>query len=359
MKTLEDVIEKYNRYLTIPECVYHQYYEYVIILKKLVDIVTDENREVYDKKYARYTGNKFYVEKIFDVNDLEECLRQSMADGFEYVVGQEFICEKEYFLTIEPAYYRAIYYEIDYNAITDAEYKEWNDDGRLIKDYIYINGKTNGKFYKWHTNGILAEECEYKNNNPYGNWLKWYDNGNKKSDHEYDSIGCIRGTEWHDNKQTSLEFAYERIKGKRCLKKWLEWYKDGTKKSEEYGNGDKKIWFKNGKLQSHRYFDGIPINGLEVFEQWYENGNQKSYFKSDGEFPSNWEDNSGKYIEWFENGNRKLECVTINGGTYDEQYLKWYENGKLAEETLYNNGVRLKSIKWNEDGVIIDIFKVE
>uniref|UniRef100_A0A6C0EC75 Uncharacterized protein n=1 Tax=viral metagenome TaxID=1070528 RepID=A0A6C0EC75_9ZZZZ len=140
--TLEEVKKTYKKYTDDTSYVYKKdEYDYrkIIILKKLPDTITNESRtNIHDKLHAWYCGNKFYVEKIFNMQTLVEYDSisgyydydwQERLPKINYVVGtivttkksaDEYIVNEskwiqsfKYTLTLEQAYYHCCEVDVD------------------------------------------------------------------------------------------------------------------------------------------------------------------------------------------------------------------------------------------------------
>ena len=63
--------------------------------------------------------------------------------------------------------------------------KEYNDDGNLIFEGEYLNGKRNGKGKQYNDDGNLIFEGKYLNGKRNGNVKEYYNNGKLKFEGEY------------------------------------------------------------------------------------------------------------------------------------------------------------------------------
>ncbi len=56
-------------------------------------------------------------------------------------------------------------------------YKEWSENGVLIKHYFWKNGDLNGEYKEWYTNGQLYIHSYFKNGDYNGEYKQWNDKG--------------------------------------------------------------------------------------------------------------------------------------------------------------------------------------
>jgi antitoxin component YwqK of YwqJK toxin-antitoxin module len=173
--------------------VYKSCAEYVVILERLLDTITNENRnnipnEQY-KQFAKYRGNKFLVKDIFHKFDSTKKVLSILSSNFyknqlKYEIGKiiipddfdtdlEKVCSNgiHYFLKLECVFYYSL------EKITNGDYLRWHDNGQLCLKCTYTNGKLNGDYLRWYDNGQLCLKCTYTNGKLNGDYLRWHDNG--------------------------------------------------------------------------------------------------------------------------------------------------------------------------------------
>jgi hypothetical protein len=116
-------------YLINPIYVYKSCAEYVVILERLLDTITNENRNTISneqfKPFAKYRGNKFLVKDIFhkfdSTNKVSSISSSNFEKKLEYKIGKiiipdnfdtnlENICSNgiHYFLKLECAFYYSL-----------------------------------------------------------------------------------------------------------------------------------------------------------------------------------------------------------------------------------------------------------
>ena len=144
------------------------------------------------------------------------------------------------------------------------------DNGQILSEEHYQDGKIDGKWTFWYENGqkkleanfkpyeALAEDCRAERSSPYifpardskdGKWTEWYENGQKKLEQNY-KCGRVIGkwTTWDENGQKTFEGNYKDggIPGIRFAireGKWTLWDENGQLMEENYyKNGELKDW---------------------------------------------------------------------------------------------------------------------
>lgn len=153
--------------------------DYIIILQKLDDTITNEDRKkIIDKNYAKFRCNKLKVisiehkitnEKINEIENMAYDLNKlkykvgtiinipsfsSRKNGYIYNNGIY------YYLSKEPSYYWQL---IEYIDKYSGDYKEWHDNGRIKKICSYIDGIISGNYSEWYDNGKLEKFIVYSN----------------------------------------------------------------------------------------------------------------------------------------------------------------------------------------------------
>ena len=162
-----------KEYLNKSEYVYKICSDHIVVMKKLQDTKTNENRNnVADSLYAKFRADKLFVVKILNINNIEsikkivnnnykikiiyKCDEIIIPDKFDENIDEVCSSGIHYFKTIDAAFY----------------YKELP---RLFT----------GKWIYWHENGNKSYECEYIDGKETGKWISWYENKNKSSEGEY------------------------------------------------------------------------------------------------------------------------------------------------------------------------------
>lgn len=225
-----NIVKQYSQFFDGETCVLNNIFvctvsltctNYLIILRKTDSTIIKPNTDVKDKKYARYTGKNFIVEKIFDkfypsstINNIDD-----------YILNKFYDKDVKFYLSIFPPFYFGningyskvwhlngnlccegnflfkrvgkwkTYYEngnkneiVTYNL--DGELNGYgafyHENGKLASYCLYINGKKFGKFKEWHLNSKMKISGEYSHNIKTGLWSYYYSNGFKFEEGKYE-----------------------------------------------------------------------------------------------------------------------------------------------------------------------------
>jgi antitoxin component YwqK of YwqJK toxin-antitoxin module len=207
-------------YLINPIYVYKSCADCVVILERLPDTVTNENRNNIKNKecksFAKYRGSKFLVKDIFHKFDSTKKVSSILSSNFEnkleYKIGKiiipddfdrnlEEVCSNgiHYFLKLECAFYYSL------EEITNGEYLEWYENGQQLIKCTYTDGKRNGEYLEWYENGQQLIKCTYTDGKRNGEYLSWYENGQQYKKYTY-TDGKLNGEylswQWHDKWST-------------------------------------------------------------------------------------------------------------------------------------------------------------
>lgn len=84
------------------------------------------------------------------------------------------------------------------------------DNGQIIFQDSYNNGKRHGVWKGWYENGQLEFIGQYKNGLKINEWSYFYPNGQKSRVENYNNMGCLHGlvVSWWDNGQLLGETNY-------------------------------------------------------------------------------------------------------------------------------------------------------
>jgi len=333
---LQKISDELVDYINNKKYVYKTCDDFIVVLEKLKDTITNENRsnvsQISDNKlYAKYRANKLLVKKIINKYELTNC-EKVMSNGYkiktEYKINEtvypnkfdndlENVCSSgiHYFLNLKSAFY----YGIVMNNM-NGKYLSWYDDGQIKIKCNYVDGKLNGEHLRWYENGQMYEKCNYINGKIHGEYLKWYKNGQMCGKCNYIN-GKIHGEylSWYENGQMEIKC--------NCVDGY-KYYEDNY--LEFYENGEIKIKCLNGEYLKW-YDDGIKLAKCK-----FNNGHL-----------------CGEYVEWYKNGDTKLKCNYVDGELNGE-YVRWYENGQMYEKCNYIDGeINGEYWKWNENGQMV------
>jgi hypothetical protein len=248
---------------------------WVVILEKLSDTITNEQRDdVVNPSYAKFRANKLRTVKIIHKldNSKEINLVQNTYHDkkITYIVGEivhvedynwsdNVICGAgiHFFRSYKAAYFFEFFTEITKN-YTGKYYDWFNNGSKWCKGY-YSNGKKSGPWIIWHKNGHKFSEVNYLDGQLSGTYLKWFPNANKYIEQHYIG-GKMTGLslEWCKNGQKRWEVNY--LNGE-LSGPYAEWYDNGNKKSNGNFFLGKKVglwhtWNKDGVLCTDDYLEG-------------------------------------------------------------------------------------------------------
>ena len=243
--------------------------------------------------------------------------------GKEYLIG-ELLFEGEYLNGIK---WNGKGYDEFNNTIYELKngegyIKEYNNDGNIIFEGEYKNGKRSGKG-KEYKNSDMIFEGEYLNG------IKWNGKGYKNNSIIYElknGEGYIK--EYHENGKLKFEGDY--INGKK------------SGKGKEYNNKGELIfegeYLYNYKIKGKEYIKNkLNYEGEYLFDKkWkgkgYDNRGNIIYEINNG---------NGKIKEYYDNGQLKFEGEYING-IKNGKVKEYYEDGELKYNEEYLNGIKIE-----------------
>ena len=165
----------YRKYAVDPKYVFKSCGNYVVVLEKLPDTITNELRTTYDPRYSKYRANKFLIVLIFNKFDssitIDKIENSSYEEKICYKKG-ETVEVNDYNMELTKVYASGIHY---FKTIEQAFYWE------LLK----FNPTYTGKWIQWYDDGYNWYEGEYLDGKQTGKWILWYENGDKKDENEY------------------------------------------------------------------------------------------------------------------------------------------------------------------------------
>lgn len=185
--------------------------DWLIIMKKTDDTITNERRNgIIDKNFAKFRANELVVVEIINILNPNERIDKILnrfqdCKEVQYVKGKivrpdyynediEHVCSAgiHYFKTLFAAYY---YRKVPKNYT--GKWFGWGNNGEIVLNGEYENGRFTGKLTSWHLNGRKKREENYVNSLLSGQFIEWYDNGQIKTDCTYNN-GKIsdKGSEW-------------------------------------------------------------------------------------------------------------------------------------------------------------------
>ena len=113
------------------------------------------------------------------------------------------------------------------------------------------------------------------------------------------------------------------------------------KVSEELFESDGDLTLFNGEPFTGIGFDPFPNGDGVEYETEYKNG-----------FPH------GASRKWYSSGLLAYETECKKGATHGRE-VYWYPDGSLKSEAYYEFGIKLSLKAWNENGELIEKFKID
>lgn len=226
------------------------------------------------------------------------------------------------------------YVSTDPPYLKSGNYKEYSKNGKLKKDYNYLNGELNGICKNFYDDGITIKSQEtWKAGKKNGTAFRNSEDGKKEFEGAFINDlpnGAIKSYYKNGNINELTTYLNGVLNGKK------EIYDENGKilLQEFYINGvldGKKVkYYDNGQLSNEEFYS----NGLEngTFNAFYLNGNPMlKSTKKNGKW-------IGDVIYYHENGKKKFELY-MNDGIKEGPAKKYYEDGTLEMEANYLNGI--------------------
>ena len=223
--------------------------DWLVVMKKIKNTITNEMRIVKDKAHAKYRANKLLVVDIINMNDPSQ-RKECIINCFEsieqtYEINKITTCNDfnpdinvicgggiHYFTTLECAFYYG-------RIIKDGKFMIWYDNGEKKAEGYVTDGQPSGIWIGWYTDGKKYYEENYKNGERYVLCTKWYDNGNIWQQKIIENKEVTRIIEYDINRQKISELNYKngKLNGSYFDKDWQR------EEEGNYINGKKDgIW---------------------------------------------------------------------------------------------------------------------
>ena len=201
--------------------------DWIVVLQKLPDTITNESRFVVDADCAKFRANKLQVVDI--IHKFDQTTRDSICNSVyehkqivykkgEIIEVKDFdknvniVCAAgiHYYKTMKVAFY------LEVQSVIDGEWSCWHDNGKMESKGIYKDGKREGEWIFWHNNGQMESKGIYKDGYLKGEWIYWYDNGQMESKGTYkDGKGEGEWIFWCDNGKMISKGKYKDGKEER------------------------------------------------------------------------------------------------------------------------------------------------
>lgn len=220
-----------------------------------------------------------------------------------------------------------------------------NEEGSVIEELMFENGKLHGTIKEWNDEGELVLEESFENGMQHGEQKQWCENQLIEWS-VYKDNKFIEGKTWH------IEGNLAQIDNQKESKKWdeegnlIEYHfkKDNQKISETY--------FTTGQIKTRK------IKHNRIIDSEYSEWNQKGILISYKQVRNELKKEENKFIE---NLNRELRIKKINKSCYYTFEQEFYNFGNLKNEFIYTHCSIKTSVyilrrfkKWNENESLID-----
>lgn len=238
--------------------------EWFVVLKYCDDTINTEERNVIDKKYAKYRANKLFVvdiinryvpsykrtyiinsdegiEQRYEINKIIEC------DNFDEDIDKVYGNGVHYFKTPKGAFYYK-------RCMKNGVFYEWYDDGQIKTEINLLNGREEGLVTEWFENGNIRCEANFIKGKVEGLVTSWNENCKKNFELNYVKGNIIKSITWNENGGIILMKAInEKREGFM-----IELNENGEIKSEI-------IYYANEKI-GNSLLTGSYQNGQKMFE---------------------------------------------------------------------------------------------
>lgn len=228
------------------------------------------------------------------------------------------------------------------NGIVYGEY----ENGQLMLESHFKNGKYHGFARTWHENGELHTESSWENEKEDGLFSLWYENGQKEMEENYVDGKLMSQKFWDKN---GVE---RRVLGNELTRLYTENSSMLVEKNKDgypIFTGIAFDIFNNGQLKTEISVIDGKQNGL--FKHWYKDGQIKElgYMKDD--------ELDGLQKSWYENGQLQFEASYKEDEAYGA-HKTWYENGQLMTLANFKNGNPISFKCWDINGLETDCSNV-
>lgn len=236
-------------------------------------------------------------------------------------------------------------------------------NGKMKSKTLYRFGMPSGSFVEFYANGNKSREgafggstAEVKRGREEGEWKEWHENGQLMRVVSYED-GRMDGpcTEWYANGQKRFETSYMHKARKDDMMDGMtrEWHENGQPMSEGvYMGGLRdglwKEWYPSGSLHTQAIFDKAKVNGAVT--EYYEDGKEMS--KGFYEVAGRKKKRTGHWTTWYASGGRQNDGEYIDNKRVG-RWQEWYANGALKEDAFFNDGMNQGAFKdFHENGTL-------
>lgn len=158
---------------------------YVVVLQRMDDTETNEDRANICTPYtAKHRGTVFTVADIINkftgISDIEK-ISNSIDNSHIWYIKGEIISSNSPLGNKETVTAPGIYFyqspeaawESEMDEIYDGTLREWYDDGKIMMERSYKQGKMHGKYISYADNGQITYLCTYDKGTLHGVLKRW------------------------------------------------------------------------------------------------------------------------------------------------------------------------------------------
>jgi antitoxin component YwqK of YwqJK toxin-antitoxin module len=205
------------------DIVYKSCGEHIVVLEKLSDTITNENRDnIGEPMHAKFRANKLKVLCIFSkdnpIDQLDFIENTSYTPNIityrrgETIEIKNFdtnlneVCAEgiHYFKSLESAYY--------YSRPIDKKYTGgcvyWHDNGQCAAMHNYVDGQLHGQCKKFYDSGRIQMECIFKNGKYHGPMTIWDNNGTIEKRMYVNGLAHGKSASWYKNGRLAHDGEY-------------------------------------------------------------------------------------------------------------------------------------------------------
>ena len=173
--------------------------DWIVVLQKLPDTITNESRFVVDADCAKFRANKLQVVDI--IHKFDQTTRDSICNSVyedkqivykkgEIIEVEDFdknlneVCAAgiHYYKTMKVAFY------LELEIVRDGEWSCWYRTGQVKSNGSYKDGKEEGEWIFWYENGQMKSKGIYKDGKQEGKYISWHDNRQIRSNGTYKKL---------------------------------------------------------------------------------------------------------------------------------------------------------------------------
>jgi len=237
-----------------------------------------------------------------------------------------------------------------YKGVPDGVRREFNEDGIVIKGYVFTNGvlryegitdedgKRQGLWKEYYSTGELKSQGHYINSNQEGEWKFYFENQRVEVEGSYKNGKKEGAWFWYYPNGDLLQeenWSQGKLDGE-----FMEYNENGeiTVRGEYLEGTEEGEWFYiQGKaIEKGTYYDGMRTGIWTT--KWRENGILISEIEYDHNLFH------GKHVLYYYNGKIR-ETGKYSGGERVGSWQLYDEEGELLLTTVYDEG---REIRWDE-----------